>query len=201
MSDTFSELLLVGAAVLFGFPTPLSATQIFWINVISDGLPSMALTMDESDGELLYKNGIVEKESIMNVEMKTIIFVIGIVTDIFLLSAYLLLLKSNFDLAHVRTIIFTALSIDSLFYVFSTRTLERSIFSVNPFSNLWLVAAVLISFAVQLLVVYEPHLQKVFGTVSLHQLAWLIIFVLSSIKLFFIELTKDLFNKYKWKTN
>jgi len=96
-------------------------------------------------------------------------------------------------LDHIRTIIFTALGIDSLLYVFSVRSLRHSIFTKNIFSNLYLVGAVIIAFFILISAVYVPFLQTIFKTVSLNGREWLVILSLGLIKITAIEIVKHYF--------
>ncbi len=193
MTDSFCEIILVAGALLVGLPIPILATQILWINLLSDGLPYLALTVEPAEPEVMQEKPRAKNEPILNKEMKILIFLIGIITDIGLFGLFIALLKLNFNLEHTRTIIFTAASINSLFYVFAVRSFRKSLFQMNPFSNHWLNAAVIGGFIMQLAVVYLPPLQSLFSTVSLNFFEWVIIFGLASIKLVAIEITKKFF--------
>lgn len=193
MSDSFSEIVLIVGSLLMGLPMPILATQIFWINLVTDGFPDMALTMEPSEPGLMKEPPRPKNDPVINTEMKTLIFVIGIITDIGLFGLYFGLLHTNFDLPHIRTIMFTALAIDSLFYVFSVRSFRVPIFRMNPFKNKWLNVAVIAGALVQLAAVYIPFMQKLFSTVSLGLMEWGIILGLSLVKVTAIEIMKELF--------
>jgi len=193
MADSFSEIILILGSILMGLPIPILATQIFWINLVTDGFPNLALTMEPGEPEVMLEKPRSKDEPIMNRHMKILIFVIGIVTDFGLFGLYLGLLQTSFDLPHIRTIMFTALAIDSLLYVFSVRSMRSSLFRVNPFKNKWLNVAVLAGAAIQLLVIYIPPMQKLFATVSLGTQEWGLILVLSLVKIIGIEVTKEWF--------
>ena len=196
MADSFSEIILILGSLLMGLPLPILATQIFWINLVTDGFPDLALTMEPGEPEVMTEPPRAKDEPIMNKQMKILIFIIGIVTDLGLFGLYLGLLKTGFDIIHIRTIMFTALAIDSLLYVFSVRTMRSSIFRVNPFKNKWLNIAVIAGALVQLAAVYLPPLQKLFSTIPLGATEWGIILVLSLVKIVGIEVTKDLLPRY-----
>jgi len=193
MADSFSEIILIGSALLLDLPLPILAVQILWINLVTDGLPHLALTLEPSEPEVMQEPPRSPKEPILNKEMKTIIFIIGIITDIGLLGFYLVLLKMNFDLKYIRTLVFTALAVDSLFYVFSVKSFRRSIFRINPFSNKWLCFAVIGGLITQLIAIYLPSLQKLLKVIPLGLFDWMIIVCISLIKLTAIEITKEWF--------
>lgn len=194
LSDSFTETILIGVALLFGFPLPLTAAQILWVNLIEDGLPSTALAFEPKEKDIMKQKHYIKKSALLNREMKVLIFVIGIVTDFFLLGLFFWLWKnSNYSLAHIRTIIFVALAINSLFYVFSCKSLRRNLWKINPFSNKFLIFAWLFGIVALVGAVYLPTLQGLLKTVPLGLIDWAIILGLSMIELILIEFTKWLF--------
>lgn len=193
VSDTFSQVVLIGGALVVGLPLPLLAVQILWINLVTDGLPNMALTMEKGEEDVMKRKPRPRNEPILNNEMKLLIFFIGILTDIGLLGAYFVLESKGFDLPHLRTILFSALAIGSLVYVFAVRSLRRPIFRMNPLENRWLLAAVGLGLVLQIAVVYAPVFQNLFQTVALSSTDWLIVLGLGLIKLVALELGKELY--------
>jgi P-type Ca2+ transporter type 2C len=193
LTDCFGEIILICFAILFGFPLPILATQILYINLMSDGLPYLALTVEPAEPEIMKEPPRPKNEFVLNKEMKTIIFVTGIITDIILFIFYVILLKTNLNLKHVQTIIFTTLAINSLFFAFSVRSLRKYIFKINLFSNPLLIFAFLGSFLMQLFVIYLPPLQRLFSTIPLGFFDWSLILPLSFVKVIAIEITKKWF--------
>jgi len=194
LSDSFTETILVGASVIFGFPLPLIAVQILWVNIIEDGLPGIALAFEPKEKDIMKQKPVEKKAPLLNKEMKVLIFIIGIITDLFLLGLFFYFWKSStYSMEHIRTIIFAALTIDSLLYVFSCKSLRKNLWNINPFSNKFLVYAWLISCALLLASIYLPLFQILLKTVPLMLSDWMIILALGMIKLFLIELTKWLF--------
>ncbi len=193
MVDSFAEIVLIAGAILMGLPLPILASQILWINFITDGFPYMALAFEPPEPKIMEEKPRHKNENILNREMKVLIFIIGIITDIGLFALYYVLLKLKFDINHIRTMIFTALAINSLFYVFSVRSMKTSIFKMNMFSNKWLILAVVTGFFLQLSAIYLPPIKKLFSTTSLSFLEWNIIIGLALIKIVAIEITKHFF--------
>ncbi|MFH1291647.1 MAG: HAD-IC family P-type ATPase [bacterium] len=190
LSDSFSEIVLIAGSLILGLPLPILATQILWINLVADGLPNIAMALEPGEKEVMDDPPRPKNEPILNREMKVLIFAIGIITDIILLVLFMVLLRMFVDIDYVRTIIFVALGIDSLLYVFSVRSLRHSIFTKNPFSNKYLIGAVLISFMAFFLVIYIPWLQVVFHTVALGWKEWVLVLILATVKIFLIEIVK-----------
>lgn len=202
LSSSFSEILLIIGALLIGLPLPILATQILWINLVADGLPSIALTLEPSEPGIMKNKPRKKNESILNKEMKILIFIIGVLTDIvpFVFFIYLLSIIGQENIDYIRTIMFAIVGISSLMHIFSIRSLRHSMFTKNFFSNKYLIGAVMISFFVLAIPIYTPFLQVIFKTVSLSFNDWLIILTLGLVKLVFIEIVKYYFivkNKVK----
>ncbi|MBT6253745.1 HAD-IC family P-type ATPase [Candidatus Uhrbacteria bacterium] len=191
LADSFSEIILIGGAIALGLPLPLLAVQILWINLVTDGFPHLALTMEPGEGDVMSYPPRKKSEPVVSGEMKMLIFLIGIVTDIGLLLLFWVLIGREYDIAHLRTIMFSALAIDSLFYVYAVKSLRHSIFRTKLFQNKWLNIAVVAGILLQLSAIYAPPLQELFSTVSLQFYDWIILIVLSLIKLVVIEVSKE----------
>lgn len=192
MADSFSEIVLVAGSLFLGIPIPITAAQILWINIVSDGFPLVALTMEPGESDVMSEPPRSKEEPVMNREMTLMIFLIGIITDIGLFVLYLFLLQGSETLsAHVQTIMFTALAMDSLLFVFAVRSFRTTIFRINPFRNVWLLLAVGVGVLIQIAAVYAPSLQTLFGTVALTAFDWVLIGAVAVIKLIGIELVKD----------
>ncbi|MCP6718736.1 MAG: cation transporting ATPase C-terminal domain-containing protein, partial [Patescibacteria group bacterium] len=100
------------------------------------------------------------------------------------------LFNKNFDIAYIRTMIFAALSIDSLFYVFSCKSLRRNLWHINPFSNKFLIGALMVGVVMLVSAIYLPLFQTLLKTVSLNFQDWLIIIGVGLINMILIEATK-----------
>lgn len=193
MADSFSEIVLVAGSLFLGVPIPITAAQILWINIVSDGFPLVALTMEPGESDVMREPPRSREEPVMNREMTLLILLIGIVTDIGLFVLYLFFLQGSETLtAHVQTIMFTALAMDSLLFVFAVRSFRTTIFRLNPFRNGWLLLAVGVGVLIQGAAIYVPSLQTLFGTVGLTARDWVLIGAVAVIKLIGIELAKDL---------
>ncbi|MDD5590297.1 MAG: HAD-IC family P-type ATPase, partial [Candidatus Portnoybacteria bacterium] len=190
LSDSFTEIILIAVSIAGGFPLPVTAVQILWVNLIEDGLPDFALAFEPKEKDLLKLKPHNKKTPLLTKEMKAIIFVIGILTDFLLLGLFFWLLNKDYDISYVRTMIFAGLAINSLFYVFSCKSLRNNIWHINPFSNKFLVGAVFIGFAMLVLGIYVPLLQTLLKTVSLSFADWIIIFSLGLANIILIEAAK-----------
>jgi len=190
LSSSFTEVILVGLSLLFGLPLPVTAAQILWVNLIEDGLPDIALAFEPKERGLMKQKPQSREIPLLTKEMKVIIFGIGIITDLILLGMFLWLWNKNYYIDYIRTMIFVGLSIDSLFYVFSCKSLRQNIWRINLLSNKILIGAWAIGIVMLILAVYLPILQSLLRTVPLTFNDWFLLFGLGLIKLILIEITK-----------
>ncbi|MFH1656432.1 MAG: HAD-IC family P-type ATPase, partial [Candidatus Nealsonbacteria bacterium] len=195
LSSSFSEIILISASLLFGFPLPVTAVQILWVNLMEDGFPDIALAFEPKEKDLMKRKPEKSNTHLLNPEMKAIIFIIGIFTDLMLLGLFFWLWNQNHDIIYIRTIIFVALSIDSLFYVFSCKSLRKNIWEINIFSNRLLVFAWIFGIIMLIASVYLPIFQALLKTVPLGVYDWIIIMSLGLIGLILIEVTKFIYIK------
>lgn len=195
VSHSFSEVVMIFGSILCGLPLPLLATQIFWINLIQHGFMHIALIFEPGEADIMNRPPRAKSEPILNRDMKFLIFIIGLVTDFGLFGMYVVLLHSNIAIDHIRTILFTALAYDSLFYVFAVKNFKKSLFEIDVFNNVWLIWAAVAGFLAQLAALYMPFLQDLFQASPLSPIEWGIIFLLSMIKVVAIEIAKKFFIK------
>ncbi|MBU0708183.1 HAD-IC family P-type ATPase [Patescibacteria group bacterium] len=193
LADSFSEMILVIGGLVIGLGSPITAAQILWINLITDGLPDLALTMEKPENDVMERPPRKREEGILNQEMKVIIFCIGIFTDIVLLGLFWFLSRRGMDMVLLRTFIFAALGLDSLLYVFSCRSLRKPLWRINPLANTWLLLAVLGGWVMQTAAIYWLPLQSLLGTVSLPLNIWWYLFGLAIFKVIGIESVKEVF--------
>lgn len=192
LSNSFAEVALILASLVFEFPLPLLPVQILWMNLIDDGLPTLAFTKEKGEKDILFERPRKKTETIIHPRMKFFILCVTTAINIplFLIFIWLLQSKSGYSLDHARTIIFTALSLSTILYSYSYRTYQHSIFQKNIFENYYLNFAVIMGVILQLLAVYLPVLQKTLHTVSLSSFDWLIILSFSFFTVFVIEIAK-----------
>ncbi len=196
LADAFSEVILVVGSLFMGLPLPITAAQILWINIVTDGFPAMALTQEKAHEDVMKEKPRPREASVLDTEMKALIFIIGVVTDLVLLGLFYYLYNfTGHDIAHIRTIIFAALALDSLLYVFSCKSLKKGIWQVNIFDNKYLLGGVALGLAVQLSAMYVPVLREIFELSLLNAGEWLLIAGLAVFKLILIEITKHHYNK------
>ncbi len=193
LSDSFTETILIGVSLLLGWPLPLTAVQILWINLVEDGLPGVALAFEPKEERILERKPEEHTSRLLTREMKAIIFAVGIMTDLLLLGLLWWLIQEGHELNHMRTIIFAGLGIDSLFYIFSCKNLRKNIWQINPFSNRFLNFSWLVGVLALVGAVYIPALNVLLGTVPLNFNEWMLVLGLGVANLLLIEAAKYYF--------
>ncbi len=193
----FSEMILIIGSLILSLPLPVTALQILWINLISDGFPNLGLTVEPAEKNIMDDKPRPRKTNILDWEVKALIFIVGIFSDLLLFLVFWVLYSAGAEITYLRTILFAALALDALFYVFSIRSLRQSIIEINLFRNPSLIFFTGLSLVLLLVAVYWPPLQSVFKTVSLGSWEWLLICVLGLSKIFIIEMVKVIFNTIK----
>ncbi|MGH8545225.1 MAG: cation-translocating P-type ATPase, partial [Gammaproteobacteria bacterium] len=177
-----------------GVVLPLLATQILWINLVTDGAPALALGVDPADAGVMSERPRARSEGVITRSMWSGILFVGAIMaagTLLVLDASLPggLIEGAGNMRYAQTMAFTTVVFFSLFTVFNARSDDQSAF-VGLFSNKWLWGAVLLSLLLQGAVIYIPFLQKAFSTVSLSVGDWLFCAAVASSVLWLRELTK-----------
>lgn len=184
LASNVGEILVMLFAMLLALPLPLVPIQILWVNLVTDGLPAMALGLDRPEENVMKRPPRRPDEGVFarGLGWKIISrgFLIGLVTLAAFMTAYE---RSGHELAYAQTAAFATLVLAQLVHVFDCRC-ERSIFDRNPLGNGYLVAAVIVSLLLLFVVIYYPPLQTVFHTEPLAALDWLLIVGLSALPTF-----------------
>lgn len=199
LSDSFTEVLLIGGSMVLAWITgkawilPITAVQILWVNLVEDGLPGISLAFEKKERDIMKRKSGEGKAPLLTREMKVIIFVIGLTTDLILLLLFFFLWNKGYDVRYIQTMIFTALSVDSLFYIFSCKSLRKNIWKTDLFSNFFLIFSWIVGFIMLLIALYIPFFQYLLKTVPLGFFDWLIIIGLGMVEIILIEITKHHF--------
>lgn len=186
LASNVGEILVMLFAMLLALPLPLVPIQILWVNLVTDGLPAMALGLDQPEGDVMKRKPRDPREGVFARGLGWKIISRGILIGLATLIAFVVVYNSQpNDLAYAQTVAFATLVLAQLIHVFDCRS-EHSIFSRNPFENMYLVWAVISSVILMLIVIYYPPLQPVFHTVSIVPRDWLLIIGMASIPTFLL---------------
>jgi Ca2+-transporting ATPase len=176
LSCNIGEILTILGSMVAGIPIPLTPIQILWVNLVTDGAPALALSVEEGEPDIMKRKPRGVNESVINSEMLAGFAVQGVVIAAAVIAAFLL--GRSFytgSISHARSIAFAALVTAQIIRGFTVRSQYHSIFSIGFFSNKYMVMAVLSSVVLLLAVVYIPFLNGVFSTTPLTPRDWLII--------------------------
>jgi Ca2+-transporting ATPase len=184
------EVLIVLIAILGWQILPLMAVQILWINLITDGLPPMALSVEPPDRGLMRQKPRNVEEGIIT--RREIVAGLGLGSLVALQALIVLVwaLESGFSIPKLQTMIFTLVVFSEMFNAFNWRSDRYSIFSLGLFTNKALVYAVLTTVILQLMVIYVPFLRFAFRTVPLSLSEWGVILALASTTFISMEIVK-----------
>lgn len=194
LSDSLTQIILVVGALAMHLPLPMTAAQILWINIVTDGLPAMALSFDKKEKGLLTRAPIKSSEPLISRSLAGLMLVISCITGFLGLLLFTWYYStSNIDVA--RTVTFTAISLSTLAYVFSIRSLNSTPTWSSITSNVWLLGAVIMGIVLQGIPLFVPYIRDAFLTQHLYVHDWLIVFAEIISVVVFIEISKLLFRR------
>jgi Ca2+-transporting ATPase len=194
-STSLGELLTIIGAILLGFPLPILAAQILWLNLVTDGFLDVALAMEPKGKKLLERNFTRKDSSFLDKSM----FIRMLIMALPMVIGTLYLFSNNYetDLPKAWTISLTTLAVFQWFNAWNCRSQIKSIFTSNPFSNKFLVGATGIVIGLQILAIYNPFFQKVLRTVPLNGKDWLVIIAVAFSIVIIEEVRKIICNSLK----
>jgi Ca2+-transporting ATPase len=212
LSSNVAEIMIIFLATLAGLPAPLTAIQLLWLNLVTDGAPALALAMEKGDPDIMQQKPRSKHEPIINKSMGLGIIIQTITQTGAVLLAFGLglywhidqalpaglnpiagLLQHDWrgvDVQTAETMAFLTLSLCELFRAYTVRSERASLFKIGVFSNKWMQYAVGLSIGLLLLVCATPFLQPIFNTHFLTLNEWLIVISLALIPAMSEEITK-----------
>ena len=192
-STSTGEVLVIAGALVLGYPLPLLAAQVIWLNFVTDGFLDVALAMEPKETGLMQGKFERPKKWIVDGLMAQRMFLMALPMAI----GTLYLFKGYFetDLTKALTISLTTLAMFQWFNAWNCRSESKSIFQMNPFSNKFLVGATVIVIFLQLFALHTPFLQKILHTTPLSLLEWLIIIPIASSIILVEEIRKLFFRR------
>ncbi|MCX7754886.1 MAG: cation-translocating P-type ATPase, partial [Anaerolineales bacterium] len=181
LSSNVAEIMIIFLATIAGLPAPLTAIQLLWLNLVTDGAPALALAMEKGDPDIMQHKPRPKDEPIINGPMRLGILIQTIVQTGAVLTAFLIGLYwelginplttlfsgfnwAQYDVQTAETMAFLTLSMAELFRAYTVRSERASLFSIGVFSNRWMQYAVGASMLLLILVCVIPFLQPIFNT-------------------------------------
>ncbi len=200
LGSNIGELLTIGAAPLIGMGgVPLTPLQILWMNLVTDGLPALALAVEPAEPNVMNRPPNNPTESIFARGLGGYMLRIGLILAILAIS----LMVWSYNYSHTtpgdpdrwKTMVFTTLCIAQMGHALAIRSNTRLTIELNPFSNPYVWAAVVLTTALQLMLIYVPFLRDFFGTHYLSGSELLICLGFSALMFVWVELEKLV---YRW---
>ncbi len=189
LSSNTGELLVMLVGPFLGMPLPLIALQILWINLVTDGLPGLALAVEPGERGIMKRSPFHPQESVFSRGMGKRILWIGLLMGLVSLGiGYVYWLQD--PNGPWQTLLFSTLTLAQMGNALAIRSNQDSIFSIGFFSNKLMVLAVLMTFVLQLALIYVPFLQKFFRTEALSFRDLMIALAASSVVFIAVEIEK-----------
>ena len=188
MTSNSGEIWTIFLAPLFGLPIPLLPIQILWINLVTDGLPGLALAMEPEEQNIMQRPPRPPTESIFAGGLWQHILWVGLLMGGVSLATEMWAYEA--DLGQWQTMVFTVLTLSQMGNVLAVRSERDSFIQRGPLTNPLLLGAVLLTFALQMATIYVPFLNPIFHTLPLTMEQLVLCLFLSSVVFFAVELEK-----------
>ncbi|MEA4910240.1 MAG: cation-translocating P-type ATPase, partial [Anaerolineaceae bacterium] len=188
MTSNAGEIWVMLLAPFFGMPLPLTPLQILWVNLVTDGLPGLALTIEPAERNTMQRPPYHPKENIFGRGMGRDILWIGLLMGLISLGSGLIFWNANNPAW--QTIIFTTITLSQMGNALATRSNRDLLVEIGPLSNKPLISAVLLTLVLQIAIIYVPFLQGVFKTTALSPVELAISLGLSLVVFLCVEFSK-----------
>ncbi|NDJ54927.1 MAG: cation-translocating P-type ATPase [Chloroflexi bacterium] len=207
LTCNLAEIMVIFLATIFGAPSPLTAIQLLWLNLLTDGAPALALGVEKGDPDVMSRDPRPQNQPIIDEVMRINLIVQTIfktaVTLIGFFSIYnpsLTGAAAEANLMEARSVAFTILAFSELLRAYSSRSEYYSMFKIGVFSNKWMQYAVSVSVVLLLVVIYVPFLNPIFDTTPLNLRDWAEIIPLMIVPTIAGEVTKLFINPPQTKS-
>jgi Ca2+-transporting ATPase len=192
LAVSFAELATIFIAVALGYPIPLLAAQILWINVVAEEFPAIGLALEPAHAGTMKKKPRDPMEPMPSRNL--LIYTLGIATAIVIgtLGLYMTSLEMGCDLSYARTMAFVGLGFFTVYNAYSSRSLQESILKMNPLGNKTLLLGITGSILSILAVVYIPFMQSIFQTKPLTSESWSLVLAVGLLVVIAAEVMKRL---------
>ncbi len=194
VSTNFGETFVIVVALIIGLPLPILPTQILWANLIAGGPMNVAFAFEPlSSSAMKRKPRDPENAKILSTNVIKLIIALGLSTGLILIGLFFWLVQTGMSDLELQTVMFVALSFDSMFIAFSLKSLGTPLIRIPIFSNKFLLYSVLGSVFMLGVALYVPFVQKLVQTVSLSVSDIALLLVLGIVDLVLVEIVKYLF--------
>jgi len=191
LSCNAGEVILMFVTAAAGWPAPLAAIQILWLNLVTDGLPALALGLEPPERDIMSRAPRPPREPVIPLRRGLLILAHGLLVAAVSISAFWLTWQGEACReSEARTITFCVAAFAQLFFAIGCRSERQTAFALGFFTNPWLLLAILMSGLLQLAVVMLPGVQSVFEIEQALEAEWALVLGLSLVPVTVIELAK-----------
>ncbi len=171
-STSFGEVLTITGAIFLGFPLPILPVHIIWLNFVTDGFLDVSLAMETKEKNILSEKFVKPNKYLVDFLMAQRIFIMGII----MMFGTLFIFKGIFqdNLLKAKTMSLVVLAVFQWLNAWNCRSENKSVFTINPLNNKFLVAATATVIILQLLAVYNPFMQKILQTTPIGIYDWIL---------------------------
>ena len=180
LSCNIGEVLTMFLASMFTLPNPLTPIQILFVNLATDGLPALALGVDNSHDDIMNQKPRPKNESIFSHGLWEKILFRGVLIGISTIFTFIIGLYMGFNIHTCRTMTLATLVLSQLIHVFECKSESKTLFQINLLSNKYLLLSVISSIAMILGIMYVPFLQNIFKTTPINLIQWGIVILFSA---------------------
>ena len=185
------EVLVMFVAAVLGWPAPLAAIQILWLNLVTDGLPALALGVEPPERDLMQRPPRPPREPVIPWREGVLILVHGALVAVVVLGAFRWAWRGDPDrLAHAQTLTFCVAAFAQLFFAIGCRSERRTAPELDFLGNPWLLAAIVVSGLLQVAVVTVPYTQPVFEVTAHPGPDWVVVLGLALVPVTIVEVAK-----------
>jgi P-type Ca2+ transporter type 2C len=161
VTTNFAEITILVSVVVMGLPMALTATQILWLNLVTDGIGDLALATEQGHGDALTEKPVSKKENILNRDVFPFLIIMGLVMTALSLTVYFHYLPQGIEKA--RTAVFVVMAFCQLFNMYNMRSLKKSVFEIGMFSNRYINIAFLVALTIQVIIIDVPFFEHIFA--------------------------------------
>jgi Ca2+-transporting ATPase len=191
LTTNFAFVLVFILAMAMGWPFPLTATQILWVNLVTDGIMELGLAAERGHGDIMKEKPVPRDSNILDWSVVPYLIIMSVTMLVVTSGVFLFYLKQDEEQA--RTAVFLVISMLQVFNTFNMRSLKQSVFEIGFLSNKYINITFIVSLVMQLVVIYTPFLSGLFRFEQLPIVDALLLIALASIVIWVAEAYKYLF--------
>ncbi len=194
ISDSFASVVAIILALIGNLPLPIIVAQILYINLINDSMPALSLTQDPPLDGIMKQSPQERDRPVLDGIQQAFIGVVSFMSGILAILIFVYMWRGGLDIEYTRTLVFSFLSLKSLFYIFSVRDIRKPLWKTNIFNNKYVNMSFLAGIMLQIIAVYTPFMQRFLETVPLSLWDWMVIVVFCLVIVFMVEVVKMYFS-------